>query len=126
MVGKILRVAMPVALALSLIGAGPAKADTNVWATGNCTAASTWKLHLDASGGIVSLGFKVETATPNEVWHVKIHHGRRTVLRALKLTGDDGSFRVELLNRDWRGFDLFHVRAVDVTTHEVCVARGVV
>ncbi len=123
---KMLRVAVPAALALTLIGAGPAHADTHVYANGNCSAASTWKLNLQASNGIITLGFKVETATPNEVWHVRIRHGHRAILRALKVTKDDGSFHIRLLSRDWQGFDLFRVRAVDVTTQEECIARGVV
>lgn len=122
---KMLRVAVPAALALTLIGAGPAHADTHVYADGNCSAASTWKLSLQESNGIIALRFKVETASPNEVWRVAIV-GRHTILRALKVTGDDGSFHVRILSRDRKGLDLFHARAVDLTTHEICIARGVV
>jgi hypothetical protein len=126
MLTKILRVAMPAALALTLIGAGPAHADTTVYANGTCSAASTWKLNLHEANGIVALAFKVQTAAPNEVWHVRVWHGHRTILRALKMTKDDGAFHLRLLSRNWKGFDLFHVRARDLTTRELCSARGVV
>ena len=124
---KMLRVAVPAALALTLIGAGPAHADTHVYANGNCSAASTWKLNLQAE---------------QRDHHARLQggdghaeRGRGTcgsvmdiapILRALKVTKDDGSFHIRLLSRDWQGFDLFRVRAVDVTTQEDCIARGVV
>lgn len=126
MFGKMLRVAVPIALTLSLVGAGTARADTRVYANGTCSADSTWTLHLHQTGGIVALAFRVRATAPNEVWHVGIRHGHRSILRAIKLTKDDGTFHVRLLSRNWRGFDLFQVRAVDRTTHEICSARGVV
>ena len=113
---KMLRVALPAALALTLIGAGPAHADTKVYATGNCSAASTWALGLQQSSGVIELTFKVQTAVPGEIWHV----------RALKITKDDGAFHLRLLTRDWTGADPYHVRAVDTATQEICFARGVV
>ena len=124
---KMVRVALPAALALTLIGAGPAaQADTKVVATGNCSAASTWRLGLNQSAGVIQLTFKVQTAVPNEIWRVRVRHGHRVIFRALKITNDDGSFHLRLLTRDWIGADPYHVRAVDTATQEICFARGVV
>jgi hypothetical protein len=123
---KMLRVALPAALALTLIGAGPAHADTKVYATGNCSAASTWALGLQQSSGVIELTFKVQTAVPGEIWHVRVRHGRHAIFRALKITKDDGAFHLRLLTRDWTGADPYHVRAVDTATQEICFARGVV
>jgi hypothetical protein len=89
--------------------------------TGNCTAASDWKLKLSPENGRIEVEFEVDQNRNGKTWNwslkrngVRFAHGQATT------QAPSGSFEVRRLTNNGSGPDVIRARATNPATGEVC------
>ncbi|HEX9855597.1 MAG TPA: hypothetical protein VGC47_09800 [Acidimicrobiia bacterium] len=122
---KMIKVTTVGALALALLAPTAAWAKADVIKTGDCTAASDWKLKLDNENGQIELEYEVDQNVVGDVWRVKIRHNGDLAYKFKKTTkAPSGSFEARRLLPNEAGKDHFKVRAINLSTGEECVGRA--
>jgi len=111
--------------ALAVVPASPVAArDGDVVRTGNCSAATDWKLKAGHRDGRIEVEFEVDSNRNGQTWRVRILDN--TVLRfsGTRVTrAPSGSFSVERTIRNMAGRDSIVARARNLATGELCVGR---
>ena len=122
MTGKIMRVGLAAALALSLAGAVPAAAkDGDVIRRGSCSAASDWKLKLSPENGKIEVEYEVDSNRVGQTWRARIVKNGSTIFRGTRrTTAPSGSFEVRIVTPNTAGRDVFRAVARNVGTGETC------
>lgn len=91
--------------------------------SGNCSAATDWKLNVKAEGGALESEFQVDSNHNGQHWTYRIiDNGVTLRLGAATTHAPSGSFAVRTLSRNRAGSDHFVARARNVVTHELCAA----
>jgi hypothetical protein len=126
MVGKIVRVILASALALSVAGAVPAAAkEGDVIKTGACSGASDWKLKLSPENGRIEVEYEVDSNKVGQTWRVRIYQNGNKIFGGSRVTkAPSGSFSVRVLANDTAGTDAFKGRATNPGSGELCVGRA--
>jgi hypothetical protein len=126
MIGKIVRVAVVAALALSVAGAVPAAAkDGDVIRRGSCSGASDWKLKLSPQNGQIEVEYEVDSNRVGQTWAVRIRHNGDLVFSGTRMTkAPSGSFTVRIVEPNRAGDDVFRGRAVNAATGETCTGSA--
>ncbi len=94
---------------------------------GPCSEDSHWRLHLVQHRWFIGVGFQVKSGVPNEIWRVRIDHGRRTVFKDLRRTSDpDGVIAVRRPVLNTRGLDYVRAKARNIETGELCLGRALI
>jgi hypothetical protein len=126
--GKIVKVALGAALALSLamVGITPAMAnDADVIRRGSCSGSTDWKLKLSPEDGRIEVEYEVDSNVSGQTWQVRIQKNGAGIFSGSRVTGPpSGSFEVRVVTSDPAGTDRFRARAVNATTGEVCVGTA--
>ncbi len=92
-----------------------------VFASGACSAASTWKLTVTPENGKVEADFEVDTGVVGQTWKVRLFdNGVRFFSGSVVTKGPDGSFEVRKLTADRAGSDTILAQAKNPTTGETC------
>jgi hypothetical protein len=113
-------VAILAGAALSMPGAVAAKG-TAIIRTGNCSAASDWKLKVKPDDGRLELEFEVDQNPNGKTWNVVLRHNGTQFWSGRKVTkAPSGSFSVTKLANSSPGTDSFSARASNPVTGEVC------
>ena len=122
MIGKVMRVGLTAALALSVVGAAPAIAkDGDVIRRGSCSGASDWKLKLSPEDGRIEVEYEVDSNRVGQTWTVRIVKNGNVIFRGTRTTkAPSGSFEVRVVTSNPPGDDTFRARA----THGSEVCRG--
>jgi hypothetical protein len=111
-------------LSIAALGtvAGPAAAkSTDVIRTGNCTAASDWKLKLSHEDGRIETEFEVDQNRIGKTWKVKLIQNGVVVWKGWRTTqAPSGSFEVRKLLPNRAGTDTIVARAKNPATGEIC------
>jgi hypothetical protein len=126
MIGKMTRVAIAGALALTVAGAMPASArGTSVTHRGNCSASSDWKLKLSPQDGQIEVEFEVDSNVAGQTWRVRLLENGTQFFSGNRVTrAPSGSFTVRKLATDTAGTDSFRARAANAATGETCVGTA--
>ena len=112
------------ALLLAITGTASAAKSGSVIVTGNCTAASTFKLKANPpSNGRIETEFSVDQNVNGQVWKVTLSHNSTTFLTTLATTkAPSGSFTVRASVADLAGTDSIGALATNAATGESCSA----
>jgi hypothetical protein len=126
MIGKMTRMAVAGAIALTVAGAAPAMArGTDVIRRGDCSGNSEWKLKLSPEDGRIEVEFEVDSNVVGQTWSVRIlENGSRIFHGTRDTRGSSGSFTVRRLADDTAGTDSFRARATNAATGETCVGTA--
>jgi hypothetical protein len=126
MIGKMARMAVAGAIALTVAGAAPAMArGTDVIRRGDCSGNSDWKLKLSPEDGRIEVEFEVDSNVAGQTWSVRILQNGDRIFRGTRETrGPSGSFEVRRLADDTAGTDSFRARATNAATGETCVGTA--
>jgi hypothetical protein len=121
---KMTKVAITGLLAMALLAPTAAFAkDGDVVRTGNCSAASDWKLKLSPENSSIETEIEVDQNVVGQVWKVKVFHNGTLEYKFRKTTvAPSGSFTARRLVGDEAGKDRIRVRAVNIGTGEACGA----
>ena len=126
--GKIVKVALGAALALSLamVGITPAIAnDADVIRRGSCSGSTDWKLKLSPEDGRIEVEYEVDSNVSGQTWQVRIQKNGAGIFSGSRVTGPpSGSFEVRVVTSDPAGTDRFRARAVNPATGETCVGTA--
>jgi len=126
--GKIVKVALGAALALSLamVGITPAMAnDADVIRRGSCSGSTDWKLKLSPEDGRIEVEYEVDSNVSGQTWQVRIQKNGAGIFSGSRVTGPpSGSFEVRVVTSDPAGTDRFRARAVNPATGETCVGTA--
>lgn len=126
--GKIVKVALGAALALSLavVGTSPALAnDADVIRRGSCTGSTDWKLKLSPEDGQIEVEYEVDSNVTGQTWRVRIQKNGAGIFSGSRVTGGpSGSFEVRVVTSDSAGADRFRARAVNAATGEICAGSA--
>jgi hypothetical protein len=107
--------------ALGTTGTPVAAKSGDVISTGQCSAASTWKLKLSPEDGRIEVEFEVDQNRNNRLWRVSIARNGSTAWQGTRYTrAPSGSFSVNRLLPNGSGADRIVVRATNAQTGEVC------
>lgn len=124
MVGKIAKVGLATALALSFFGTAVAAAKPgDVIRRGSCSGSSDWKLKLSPEDGSIEVEFEVDSNVSGQTWRVRLlHDGDKIFAGTRETRGASGSFELRKVTGDNAGTDTFKARA----THgdETCKATA--
>ncbi len=93
---------------------------------GPCSDESHWRLHLVQHRWFIGVGFQVRSGVPDEIWRVRIDHGRRTLFKDLSTTNADGILAVRRPILNTPGLDYVMARARNIETGELCVGRALI
>jgi hypothetical protein len=94
---------------------------TAVIHTGNCTAASDWKLKVKPDNGGIEVEFEVDQNKVGKTWNVALKHNGNVFWSGQKVTkAPSGSFTVHKFTGNAPGTDTFSARATNPQTGEVC------
>lgn len=109
------------ALGFASLG-GVARAGQNdVIERGGCSGSSDWKLKLSPDNGRLEVEFEVDQNVSGDKWRVRIRHGDTLVFRGTETTGGaSGSFTTRIAEDDLSGTDVFHAKARNLSTDELC------
>jgi hypothetical protein len=109
-------------LVASVMGAATASAkDGDIIRTGNCSAASDWKLKLSPENGRIEVEFEVDQNVVGDTWRVTLRDNGVLVFRGRAVTqAPSGSFEVRKVIADMAGSDHIVARARNLRTDEVC------
>jgi len=89
--------------------------------TGNCSAASDWRLKVKPEDGKLELEFEVDQNKVGKTWNVVLKHNGNKFWSGQKTTkAPSGSFTVHKLTNNAPGTDSFSGRATNPATGEVC------
>jgi hypothetical protein len=123
---RIAAAGLAVAATVGALSTGPASAKAgDVVRTGNCSAASDWKLKLGPRDGHIETEFQVDSNIAGQTWNVKLFHNGTRVLRTqATTTAPSGSFDVRLQIPDAQGRDVVDATATNPSTHETCAAQA--
>jgi hypothetical protein len=126
MIGKMTRMAVVGAIALTVAGAAPAMArGTDVVRRGDCSGTSEWKLKLSPDDGRIEVEFEVDSNVVGQTWSVRILENGDRIFRGTRETqAPSGSFTVHRLAADTAGRDSFSARATNAATGETCVGTA--
>lgn len=128
MYGKIVKVALGAALALSLavVGTTPAMAnDADVIRRGTCSGSTDWKLKLSPEDGQIEVEYEVDSNVSGQRWQVRIQKNGVSVFSGFRVTGPpSGSFETRVVTSNSAGADRFQARAVNPATGEVCIGTA--
>ena len=73
MISKILRLAIALVLALTVVGSAAAHANpADVIRRGNCSGSSDWKLKLSPEDGRIEVEFEVDSNVAGQTWQVRL------------------------------------------------------
>ena len=126
--GKIVKVVLGAALALSLamVGITPAMAnDADVIRRGSCSGSTDWKLKLSPEDERIEVEYEVDSNVSGQTWQVRIQKNGAGIFSGSRVTGPpSGSFEVRVVTSDPAGTDRFRARAVNAATGEVCVGTA--
>jgi hypothetical protein len=113
-------------LVASVMGVGTASAKAgDIIKTGNCSAASTWKLKLSPQNGKIQVEFEVDQNVVGQTWRVTFNDNGVRVFRGLAVTkAPSGSFEVRKVIADLAGPDNIVAKARNLQTNEVCRASA--
>lgn len=92
--------------------------------TGNCSAASTWKLTLKKDLGRIEADVEVQTGQAGQQWRSRFADNGTVFARVTKSTVADGSFTATRFATNQAGVDHIRVRSVNQSTGEVCRAAA--
>lgn len=121
MSGKIVRIVLASAIALSLAGAVPAVAKGGVVRTGMCSGTADWKLKVAPENGKLQVEYEVDSNKVGQTWRVRIFHDGARIFAGHRITkAPSGSFTVRLLAANHAGRDAFRARAVNLANSQVC------
>jgi hypothetical protein len=91
--------------------------------SGNCSAATDWKLKVKAENGALESEFEVDSNRNGQRWTYRIiDNGVTLRIGAATTHAPSGSFEVRMLSRNRAGSDHFVARARNTVTQELCVA----
>lgn len=123
---NMVKTAAALALAAALVAPTAALAKpAEVIKSGTCTAASDWKLKLDRDNQQIELEFEVDQNVVGDVWRVRVRHNGTLKYRLRRTTKPpSGSFTARRFLANEAGRDRIKVRAINLSTGEVCVARA--
>ena len=110
-------------LATGMLATAPATfaKGTDVVRTGNCTAASTWKLKAKPDNGRLEVEFEVDQNRNGQVWNVTLKHNGSAFFAGQRTTqAPSGSFSLTRFTNNAPGTDTISGRAVNPKTGEVC------
>jgi hypothetical protein len=126
MFGKIIRLAVVGAVALSLAGATSASAKSgDVVKRGSCSGSSDWKLKLSPENGKIEVEYQVDSNKVGQVWKVRLFHDGNRIFAGKRTTkAPSGSFTVRVAANDGTGSDSFKSRAARVGGDEVCTGTA--
>ena len=119
-----LSLAILAAGALSL-PVGAAAKDGDVIRTGNCSAATDWKLKLSPENGRIEVEVEVDQNKVGKSWNVTLKRNGTTFWSGQRTTqAPSGSFTVRKLTNNGAGTDTISARAVNPNSGEVCQATA--
>jgi hypothetical protein len=99
--------------------------DGDVITTGACTGASTWKLKLSDEDLGKEVKIEVDQNVVGDRWRVRMLLNGEVVFNGTRITKEpSGAFKVRRVVTDLPGVDKLKVRARNLATDEVCVARA--
>ena len=110
-------------LASGMLATAPATfaKDGDVVRTGNCSAASDWKLKVSPEDGRLEVEFEVDQNRNGQVWNVTLKRNGTQFFSGQRTTmAPSGSFEVHKLTGNGAGTDTIVGRAVNPKTGEVC------
>jgi 2-methylaconitate cis-trans-isomerase PrpF len=110
-------------LATGMLAAAPATfaKGTDVIRTGNCSAASDWKLKAKPDNGRLEVEFEVDQNRNGQVWNVTLTHNGSQFFSGQRTTqAPSGSFSLTRFTNNAAGSDMIVGRAVNPKTGEVC------
>ncbi len=107
---------------LTGIGAAPALAkDGDVIRTGNCSAASDWKLKLSPENGKIEVEYEVDQNVSGDTWTVTLSRNGAVIFSGNRVTkGPSGSFEVRKVITNNAGSDTVTASALNTRTGETC------
>lgn len=118
---RVIFISLLAVAALGTTGAPVAAKSGDVISSGQCSAASTWKLKLSPEDGRIEVEFEVDQNRNNRLWRVSISRNGSTAWRGTRYTrAPSGSFSVNRLLPNGAGVDRIVVRATNAQTGEVC------
>ncbi|MEO8625330.1 MAG: hypothetical protein ABI452_01390 [Candidatus Limnocylindrales bacterium] len=98
---------------------------TAVIQTGNCSAASDWKLKVKPDNGAIEVEFEVDQNRVGKTWNVTLKHNGNVFWSGQKVTkAPSGSFTVHKMTGNAAGTDTFTARATNRVTGEVCLGSA--
>ena len=125
MSGKIVKMALGVALAVGMLTVGTAPAMANagdVVHRGSCSGSTDWKLKLSPDDNGIEVEYEVDSNVNGQTWHVQIKKNGVRVFSGSRVTGaPSGSFEIRKVTSDGAGTDRFRARAINASTGEACV-----
>jgi hypothetical protein len=126
MSGKIVRLILVGALALSIAGAAPASAKSgDVVKRGSCSGSTDWKLKLSPQNGRIEVEYEIDSNVVGQRWRVRIFENGNRIFAGSRLTkAPSGSFSVRVVAPNPAGTDAFKARAKNPNTGELCVGRA--
>ncbi len=119
--------AVVVASASMFALAGPAQASggNDVVRRGNCSGATDWKLKLGPDNGKIEVEGEIDSNHVGQTWRWRLLHDGSTVARGTRTTqAPSGSFTVRRVVGNRAGTDHLTLRARNVKSNELCVARA--
>lgn len=104
----------------------PASAGSNAAEkAGNCSKASSSELKMKSRDNKIEVEFEVDQNVNGAKWKVVLKHDGNTFFSGTKTTkGPSGSFSVERNVNDSPGTDKISARARNLSSGEVCTAKG--
>jgi hypothetical protein len=124
---KLMGIALAGALALPMFGISTTAfaGGTEVIRTGSCSASSDWKLKLKPDNSALEVEFEVDQNVSGDTWKVRMRHDGVRFFKGNRTTsGASGSFDISVRELDNAGTDSFVAKARNLSTDEVCVAKG--
>lgn len=113
-----------VVIALMAPTAAMAK-DGDVITTGTCSGASTWKLKLSDEDLGKEVSIEVDQNVVGDRWKVRMLVNRELVFKGRRVTkAPSGSLKARRILADTAGVEKLKIRVRNLTTGELCVARG--
>lgn len=110
-----------IGIALLSFPIGVSANDRDVIRTGNCSAASDWKLKLSPENGRIEVEFEVDSNVNGQTWNVRLKRNGNVFFTGTRTTqAPSGSFEVRRVTNNGAGTDFFVARAVNQQTGEVC------
>lgn len=110
-------------LATGMLTSAPAIAakGSDVVRTGNCSAASEWKLKAGPDDSRLEVEFEVDQNRNGQVWNVTLSRNGNTFFSGQRTTrAPSGSFEIRKFTAKRAGSDTIVGRAVNPRTGEVC------
>ena len=125
---KVIGLVVVGAMGLTLFAATAASARTSVSGavikTGNCSAASTWKLTLKRDAGRIESDVEVQTPAAGQAWHFAMFDNGVKFGSGKKTTVADGSWSATRFAANQAGTDNILVKANNLVTAETCRAKA--